>query len=96
MNSEEFVKKVYVSENEGLNRRGRPLRRWEDGVKEYMNERGATRGGGIEQERRQCFGREGWRLFCRGHPLGNVPRGNDRGVRAIDRQIDTELRPHRP
>ncbi len=43
MNSEEFVKKVYVSEIEGPSRRGRPLGRWKDRVKEYMCERGATR-----------------------------------------------------
>ncbi len=33
MNSEEFVKQVYVSEIEGPGRRGRPLGRWKDGVK---------------------------------------------------------------
>ncbi len=35
MGNEEFVKKVYLSSVEGTNRRGRPLVRWEDGVKEY-------------------------------------------------------------
>ncbi len=48
VNSEEFVKKVCVSETEGPSRRGRPLGRWKDRVKEYMSERGATTGGGIE------------------------------------------------
>ncbi len=48
MNSEEFVKKVYVSETGGPSRRGRPLGRWKDRVKEYMSEKGATRGGGLE------------------------------------------------
>ncbi len=38
MNSEEFVKKVYVSEIEGPNRR-RPLGGWKDRVKEYMRGR---------------------------------------------------------
>ncbi len=38
MGNEEFVKKVYSSSAEGTNRRGRPLRRWEDRVKEYVNE----------------------------------------------------------
>ncbi len=52
MNSEESVKKVYVSETEGLDRRGRPLGGWKDRVKEYMSERGATRVGGLEQARR--------------------------------------------
>ena len=37
--SEEFVKKVYVSETEGPWRRGRPVVRWKDRVKEYMHER---------------------------------------------------------
>ncbi len=40
MESEEFVK-VYQSSVEGPNRRGRPLGRWEDKVKEYMSERRA-------------------------------------------------------
>ncbi len=40
MGNEEFVKKVYLSSAEGKNRRGRPLRRWEDRVKEYVSERG--------------------------------------------------------
>ncbi len=31
-----FVKKVYLSSVEGTNRRGRPLVRWKDRVKEYM------------------------------------------------------------
>ena len=41
--NEEFVKKVYMSELEGTNRRGRQLERWRDRVKEYLNERGVTR-----------------------------------------------------
>ncbi len=38
--NEEFVKKVYLGNVEGMNRRGRPLGRWEDRMKEYVNERG--------------------------------------------------------
>ncbi len=34
MENEELVKKVYLSSIEGPNRRGRPLGRWEDRVKE--------------------------------------------------------------
>ncbi len=45
MGSEEFLRKVCVSGGMGSNSRGRPLGRWRDGVKEYMCERGATRGG---------------------------------------------------
>ncbi len=67
--SEKFVKNLYVSESMGSNSRGRPLGRWRDRVKEYMCERGATRGGGLDQARRECLNRERWRLFCHGHPL---------------------------
>ncbi len=38
MGHEEFVKKVYLSCDEGINKRGRPLGRWEDRVKEYVSE----------------------------------------------------------
>ncbi len=38
MGNEEFVK-VYLSSVEGTNRRGRPLGRREDRVKEYVSER---------------------------------------------------------
>ncbi len=37
MENEELVKKVYRSSVEGPNRRGRPLGRWEDRVKEYVS-----------------------------------------------------------
>ncbi len=46
MESDEFIKKVYLSRVEGPSRRGRPLERWEDRVKEYMSERG-VRGIGL-------------------------------------------------
>ncbi len=36
MENEEFVEKVYLSNVEGTNRRGRPLGRWEVRVKEYV------------------------------------------------------------
>ncbi len=70
MKSEEFVRKVYVSESVGYSSRGRPLGRWRDRVKEYMCERGATRGGGLDQARRECLDRGRRRLFCCGHTLG--------------------------
>ncbi len=38
MENEEFVKNVYLNSVEGPNRRGRPLGRWEDRVKEYVKE----------------------------------------------------------
>ena len=39
--SEEFVNKVYVSETEGPRRRGKPVLRWKDRIKEYIHELGA-------------------------------------------------------
>ncbi len=45
MGNEEFGNKVYLSSAEGTNRRGRPLGRWEDRVKEYVCERGVRRNG---------------------------------------------------
>ncbi len=65
MNSEEFVKKMNGSETEcSTSPRGRPLGRRKDKVEEYMSERGGTRGGGLEQIRRECLNRERCRLFC--------------------------------
>ncbi len=82
MGNEEFVKKVYLSSAEGTNRRGRPLVRWEDRVREYMNERG-VRGNAWDWARGGCMDRERWRSICRGHPFGGHSR-RERGVRAID------------
>ncbi len=74
--------KVYLSSVQGTNRRGRPLGRWEDRVREYVSERG-VRGNGLEWTRRECMDRERWRSVCSGHPLeGRFPR--EQGVRAID------------
>ncbi len=36
MENEGFVKRVYLNSVEGPNRRGRPLGRWKDRVKEYV------------------------------------------------------------
>ncbi len=69
MGNEEPVKKVYLGSVEGTNRRGRPLGRWEDRVKEYMSERGVRRNR-LEWARRECMDRERWRSICCGHPLG--------------------------
>ncbi len=73
MKNEELVK-VYRSSVEGPNRRGRPLGRWEDKVKEYISERG-VRGNGLEWARRECMDRERWRSICHGHPLGTLSLG---------------------
>ncbi len=69
MENEEFVKMMYLSSAEGSRRRGRPLGRLEDRMKEYPSERG-VRGNELEWARRECMDRERWRSFCPGHPLG--------------------------
>ncbi len=82
MKNEEFVKRVYLGSVEGMNRRGRPLGRWEERVKEYVSERG-VRGNGLEWARRECMVRERWRSVCHGHLLwGHFRR--ERGIGAID------------
>ncbi len=43
---------MYLSNVEGSSRRGRPLGRWEDRVKEYLSER-RVMGNGLEQARRE-------------------------------------------
>ena len=53
-----FVKKVYVSKIVGSRRRGRPVVRWEDRVKENMHERVADREGGIILARWEYLDRE--------------------------------------
>ncbi len=57
MENEEFVLKEYWITTEGPNRRGRPLRRWEDKVKEYLSEMGVRRNG-LEWAMRECMDRE--------------------------------------
>ncbi len=71
MENEEFVKEVYRSSVEGSNRRGRPLGRWEDRVKEYVSERG-VRGNGLEWARRECMDRE---RYVQVHLLWPTPWG---------------------
>ena len=58
------------SETECPRRRGRPVVKWKDKVKEYMHERVADRGQEIELARRKCVNRERWRFFRQSHPLG--------------------------
>lgn len=57
MESGRLVKKVYRSSVEEERRRGRPRARWEDKIKEYMEE------GVVLAEDQQR-----WRSFCCGHP----------------------------
>ncbi len=55
MGSEEFVKKVHMSESVGPNSRGRLPGRWRNREKEYMCESGVTTGGEPDQARRECL-----------------------------------------
>ncbi len=82
MGNEEFVKKMYLCSAEGTNRRGRPLGRWEDRVKEYVSEKG-VRGNGLEWARREYMERDRWVTVCRGHPLRGCFR-REQGVIVID------------
>ena len=51
--NEEFAKKVYASVIEDPRKRGRSVVRWKkDSLKQYMHERVAERGGGLELARR--------------------------------------------
>lgn len=59
---------MYLSETEGLQRRGMPLRKWKVRVKESISDKGMHRGGGLEQAKRESL--EKWRLFCHGDPFG--------------------------
>lgn len=56
---------------EGSDVRGRPSVMRENRVEEYRRER---RRGGLDQERRECWNRENWRIFCHGHPLEESSR----------------------
>ncbi len=84
MGNEKFVK-VYLSSVEGANRRGRPLCRWEDRVREYVSERG-VRGNVLEWARRECsawIGRGGDPSVM-ATPLGDAPRGSEASELLID------------
>ncbi len=83
MENKEFVKKVSLSSVEGPSRRGRPLGRWEDRVKELLSERGVLENG-LELARRECMDRERWGSFCCAHPLEGHFFWRERGIRAID------------
>ncbi len=56
-------------------------------VKDYMYERGASRGGGLEQVKRECMDRERLRIFYHGHLLGGMFQEGERHQREIVRKI---------
>ncbi len=67
--NEQFVEScTYLSCVEGPNRRGTPLGRWEDRVKEQVSKRG-VRGNMLDRARREWMDRERWRSV-HGRPLG--------------------------
>ena len=77
MESEESVKKVYVSESVGPNSRGRPPGRWRDKVKEYTTK--------VLPEARSVWTGRGGSFSAVATPLDGVPEGSKQDVRAIDR-----------
>ncbi len=78
MEESKMTKRVYVSEIDGGNVRGRPPVKWRDRVLEYVRERGEGSLRRLEQAREECEDRERWKLFCLGHPLVGAPRSRRR------------------
>ncbi len=74
MEGSKMTRRVYMSEIEGGNVRGRPPVKWRDRVQEYVRERGGESLRNLEQARRECQDRERWKLFCCGHPLVGASR----------------------
>ncbi len=84
MENQKIVKKVYWSSVKGPNRRGRPLGRWEDRVKEYVRGR-RVRGNGLEWARRECMDRERWRYpSAVATPRGDASGGSEASELLID------------
>ncbi len=77
MESDKFMKKVYMSENGGPNIKGRPPRRWRDRVKEYMCERGASRGEGWIKQGRSVWRGRGGDFSAVATSMGDIPRGSE-------------------
>ncbi len=74
MEEGKMIKRVYMSEIEGGNVRGRPPVKFRDRVQEYVRERGEGSGRSLEQRRGGCQDGERWKLVCCGHPLVGAPR----------------------
>ncbi len=53
-----MTRRVYMSEIEGANVRGRPPVKWSDRVQKYVRERGEGSLRNLEQARRECQERE--------------------------------------
>ncbi len=67
---------MYLSSGEGRNRRGRPLGRWEDKVKEYVSDRG-VRGNGLEWEEGSVWIGRGGDPSAVATPLGDASGGSE-------------------
>ncbi len=76
-----MTRRVFVSEIEGGNVRGRPPVKWRDRVQEYVRDRGEGSLRNLEQGRMEYQNRERWKLFCRGHPLVGAPRSRHQNER---------------
>ncbi len=61
MEEGKMTRRVYMSETEGGNVRGRPPVKWRDRVQEYVRERGEGSSRNLEQARRVCQDRERWK-----------------------------------
>ncbi len=82
MENEEFVK-IYLSSVEGPNRKGRPLGRWEDRMKEYPSER-RVRGNGLEWAKRSVWVWRGGKPSAMATPLGDASGGSKASGLLID------------
>ncbi len=69
MEEGKMTRRVYMSEIEGGNVRGRPPVKWRDRAQEYDRERGEGSLRKLEQARRECQDIERWKLSCHGHPI---------------------------
>ncbi len=74
MEEGKITRRVYMSEIEGGNVRGRPPVKWRDRMQEYVSERGEGSLRNLEQVSGECQDREKWKLFCCGHSLVGAPR----------------------
>ncbi len=88
MEEGKMTSRVYVSEIEGENVRGRPPGKWRDRVQEYVRERGEGSLRNLEQARGECQDRKRWRLFCCGQPLVGAPRSRRRNELKLNKKID--------
>ncbi len=75
MGSEEFLKKVYVSESVHPNSRGRSIGRWRNRVKEYMCESSVTEGEGWIKQQGSVWAGKGGNFSAMATTLGMFVEG---------------------